>query len=360
VTGVIKDCTIHATRNDANAQNTYGFEGGSGADGHIIIDNCNIHVAQSGAGAGTYVGVRQAASGVVQLSDCTIHVESSGGTDYSVQSTATVHLRHTYFDSSTVNGTGVITAADAIWDEPLAAHTTADTPGNVVNMLTQDSVDLTSPSVDIHTASIFGQLLDSGGDWAFDRSDDSLRAISESGGGGPTAEQIADAVWDEDIVAAHSTASTAGLILSQLTERATDLTSPSIAVHTQSVLGQMMDSGGAWGFDRTDDSLQAISEGAAGGGATAKEVWEYDISGVDTAGSAGTYLVNVSSKTDNLKFGPNSNVQANVVTVASNATAATNLAATYDDRNIVHVSKQGNDSNAGTGWGDAFLTLITT
>jgi hypothetical protein len=168
---------------------------------------------------------------------------------------------------------------------------------------------------------------------------------------------ISDEIWDEDIVAAHGTSDTAGLILSQLTQRDADLVGPAVDIHTGSILGRMMHSGGAWTWAQADDSLQAISEGAAGGGATAQEVWEYGITGMTSNTSAGTHLLNIWSKAQDLKFGPNSNVQANVITIASNATAATNLSATYTDRDIIYVSKQGNDSNAGTGWGDAFLTV---
>lgn len=62
---------------------------------------------------------------------------------------------------------------DAVWDEPLAAHTTADTPGNVLNMLTQDTVTLSS---DVALGSIVGQLLDAGTSWTYDRTTDSLEA----------------------------------------------------------------------------------------------------------------------------------------------------------------------------------------
>jgi len=75
------------------------------------------------------------------------------------------------------NVTGIaITAAsvDAIWDEPLAAHTTADTPGNVLNMLTQDTVVLSS---DVALGSIVGQILDNGTVWDYDRATSSLHAL---------------------------------------------------------------------------------------------------------------------------------------------------------------------------------------
>lgn len=83
------------------------------------------------------------------------------------------------------------TGVDDIWDEALAAHTTADTAGQVLNMLTQDTVTL---STDVALGSIFGQLMDNGTSWSFDRATDSMEAIRDSAG---TAAAVADAVWDE-------------------------------------------------------------------------------------------------------------------------------------------------------------------
>lgn len=92
---------------------------------------------------------------------------------------------------------------DAILDEPLAAHTTADTPGKVLNMLTQDTVTL---STDVALGSIIGQLLDNGTAWSFDRTTDSLEAIRDRGDAAwitavgfstHSAADAAGAVWDE-------------------------------------------------------------------------------------------------------------------------------------------------------------------
>lgn len=70
---------------------------------------------------------------------------------------------------------------------------------------------------------------------------------------------IADDVWDEDIVAAHGTADTAGLIASQLTKRSITFSS---AVVQGSALRQLADDGTAT-FDRTTDSLQAVYDSSA-------------------------------------------------------------------------------------------------
>jgi hypothetical protein len=98
-------------------------------------------------------------------------------------------------------------------------------------------------------------------------------------------QEIVDGVWDEDIVAAHATADTAGLTLSELTKRAITF---STAVVDGSALGQMADDGTAV-FDRTTDSLQAISDG--GGGPTAAQiadaVWDEDATAHQTTGTFG-------------------------------------------------------------------------
>lgn len=67
----------------------------------------------------------------------------------------------------------------------------------------------TSWAVDVAAGSVFDQVADDG-TAVYDRTTDSLQAIADSGGGGPTAAQIADAVWDEDVDTSHQTAGTAG------------------------------------------------------------------------------------------------------------------------------------------------------
>lgn len=144
------------------------------------------------------------------------------------------------------------TVADAVWDEAASGHTTAGTFGeqcgtdidailvdtNSLNdtkipdtlslaninaevdtsMVTYGLDHLLSTSVtgtDVANNSIFAYLTSSSvtADWdTFVNTDDSLQAISESGGGGPTAAQIADAVWDE-ATSGHTTSGTFGQAL---------------------------------------------------------------------------------------------------------------------------------------------------
>jgi hypothetical protein len=55
------------------------------------------------------------------------------------------------------------------------------------------------PSGDPTKDSLFDLLMNKDASQTYDRSTDSLEGISDTGGGGPTAGQIADAVWDEAI-----------------------------------------------------------------------------------------------------------------------------------------------------------------
>lgn len=68
--------------------------------------------------------------------------------------------------------------------------------------------------------------------------------------------EIADGVWDEDIVAAHGTGDTAGDILSNLTGKAATLSTDVVA---GSIVDQILDDGTAT-YDRTTDSLQALRD----------------------------------------------------------------------------------------------------
>jgi hypothetical protein len=101
----------------------------------------------------------------------------------------------------------------------------------------------------------------------------------------PALAQIADAVWDEDIVAAHATADTSGLILSQLTKRSVTFNT---AVVDGSVVGQLADDGTAT-YDRTTDSVQAIRDAipaAAPSAATvAAAVWDRSMASHTTQGT---------------------------------------------------------------------------
>jgi len=94
--------------------------------------------------------------------------------------------------------------------------------------------------------------------------------------------EIVDAVWDEDVVAAHGSADSAGLTISQLTKRSVTFATAAVA---GSIIRQLADDGSAT-YDRTTDSLQAsrdatsssisISGTVSDAGATATD---FDITG---------------------------------------------------------------------------------
>ena len=217
--------------------------------------------------------------------------------------------------------------------------TTAAVNAEVDAALSEIGLDhLISASVtgtDVTDNSIVARLVSSAAtaDWdTFVNTDDSLQAISESGGGGPTAGQIADAVWDE-ATSGHTTAGTFGEQLAtdvdailtdtnslndtkipdtislanintQVDTALTDigldhLVSASVTgtdVTDNSIVARLVSSSATADWDtfvNTDDSLQAISE-SGGGGPTASQiadaVWDEATSGHTTSGTFGEQL----------------------------------------------------------------------
>ncbi len=178
-----------------------------------------------------------------------------------------------------------------------------------------------------------------------------------------TAAVLADAVWDEDIVAAHATADTAGLIISQLTKRSVTWAT---AVASGSMLDQMADDGTA-AFDRTTDSLQAIADGGGGltAAAVADAVWDelqVDHVIVDSFGILASEIATLQTTTDGIPttaefeartlvsasyFDPAADAVANVTLVATTTTntdmvaaaptAAANADAVWDELQAAHV-----------------------
>lgn len=111
----------------------------------------------------------------------------------------------------------------------------------------------------ITAVSIAASALDGKGDWLTDKDGYTLSAVG------------IDSIWDENIVAAHGTADTAGLILSALTHRSVVL---STGVILDSTIGQLMDDGTAWSFSAATDSLEATANVLAGlNDITAASVW---------------------------------------------------------------------------------------
>lgn len=177
----------------------------------------------------------------------------------------------------------------------------------------------TSWSADITANSALDYLADDG-TAVYDRTTDSLQAIADSGGGGPTAAQIADAVWDEAVaghvaggsfgeeVQNHALSSeiaalndlSAAEVNAEVDTALTDIklhylvntalpTNWATDIAANSALDYMADDGTAV-YDRTTDSLQAIAD-SGGGGPTAAQiadaVWDEAKSGHVGVGSFG-------------------------------------------------------------------------
>ncbi len=228
-------------------------------------------------------------------------------------------------------------------------------------------------ATDVAAGSVFDNIADDG-TAAYDRTTDSLQAIADSGGGGPTAAQIADAVWDEaqaDHVAAGSFGVTASEIADILVDTAEigsagagltavpwnaswdaevqsevddalvarDLhylvntalpTNWTTDVTANSVVDYMADDGTAV-YDRTTDSLQAIAD-SGGGGPTAAQiadaVWDEAQADHVAAGSFGITATEIADiLTDTADMQPKlgtpagASISADIATVDSNVDA---------------------------------------
>ncbi len=110
-------------------------------------------------------------------------------------------------------------AADAVWDEATAAHVGAGSFGAEVQAKAEpgDAMDLVTDAVDAAAVATSGaqeirdEILSDSTPFAGANIDAAISSRSSH-----SAADAADAVWDEDIVAAHGTADTAGLLLRAL------------------------------------------------------------------------------------------------------------------------------------------------
>lgn len=240
----------------------------------------------------------------------------------------------------------------------------------------------TNWATDVASGSVFDNIADDG-TAAYDRTTDSLQAIADSGGGGPTAAQIADAVWDE-AQADHVAAGSFGLVASEIADILADTnelqtddvpgliaalndldaaavnaevdtaladigldhlinsalpTSWAADVAANSVFDQIADDGTA-AYDRTTDSLQAIAD-SGGGGPTAAQiadaVWDELQSGHVTAGSFGeiaTEIASILADTDELQ----SDDVPGLIAALNDPTAAAIADAVWDELQSAHVT----------------------
>ncbi len=170
-------------------------------------------ITTAGITDGAYTAAKFAASSLDGKGDWNV-----GKTGYSL--TATTGL-----GNQTANITGNLTGSIG----SLGTTAKADVNTEVDTALADVGLDHlissalpTNWATDVAAGSVFDNIADDG-TAVFDRTTDSLQAIADSGGGGPTAAQIADAVWDEaqaDHVAAGSFGVTATEIADILVDTA--------------------------------------------------------------------------------------------------------------------------------------------
>ena len=225
-----------------------------------------------------------------------------------------------------------------VWDENLTAYVTPQTAANILKNVDTNVIGALAAiaTVQVDTNDIQTRLPASLSSGRMRSQVEGIDAdvITASSLDATAAAEIADAVWDEDIVAAHGTADTSGLILSQLTKRAVTL---STAVLDGSVIGQILDDGTAV-YDRTTDSLQALADGG-GSGPTAADiadaVWDEARAGHVTAGTFGEGVAsvqgNVTGSVASVTGNVGGNVTGSVGSVASGGITSASFAAAAID-----------------------------
>jgi hypothetical protein len=126
----------------------------------------------------------------------------------------------TNVDAILVDTDATIPGLIAALNDLSAAQVNTEVDNAIVTYGLDHLVFTSVAGADVADNSIIAKLVSSAAtaDWdTFVNTDDSLQAISESGGGGPTAAQIADAVWDE-LQADHVTAGTFGILASEIAD----------------------------------------------------------------------------------------------------------------------------------------------
>lgn len=167
------------------------------------------------------------------------------------------------------------------WNASWDAEVQSEVNDALVALALDHLVSTSVTGTDVANNSIIARMVSSAAtaDWdTFVNTDDSLQAISESGGGGPTAADIADAVWDESTTG-HTTAGTFG------EQVKTDI--DAILVDTSTTLDGKIDT--------VDGNVDAIK-----------------------------------AKTDSLTFTVANHVDANALAISGDTTAADNLELMYD------------------------------
>lgn len=165
---------------------------------------------------------------------------------------------------SALNDPAAVTVADAVWDELATGHIDA---GKAGEQLWTDVDAILADTGELQNDDVPGLIA----------------ALND-----PTAAAMADAVWDEDVVAAHNTADTAGALIDDIATKAdfkADVSNLDQAISTTE--------GNIRGADSDDlkvlsDQLDGLNDPAAS--AIADAVWDEASAGHIDAGKAGQQL----------------------------------------------------------------------
>ena len=173
-----------------------------------------------------------------------IHVTATGARNYD----AIIHV--TAYDAYS----GTFIAPTDVWNADISSFTTAGTAGSQLNLAATGGAGITAGDV-----------------WAYDIGGDAAETVlsgakssADTAAANTGASTIRDAVWDTDLSFLSGTTQAAGILYQAAA--GTTLNAPSEV----------------WSY--------ATRTLTSGGGITAGDVWEYDISAITTAGTAGSQV----------------------------------------------------------------------
>ena len=268
--------------------------------------------------------------------------------------------------------TATVIATDAIDADALAADAIAEINVTVDAALADIGLDHlissalpTNWATDVASGSVFDNIADDG-TAAYDRTTDSLQAIADSGGGGPTAAQIADAIWDED-QADHTGVGTFGIIASEIADILVDTNSLNDTKIPQTLnLTASGNIGIDWAnvenpttaLDLSGTDIQLCDTVTTLTGHTAQTGDTFALAN----GAAGFVAIDtvvdaIKVKTDDITFTVANQVDANMLAISGDTTAADNLEASTELILEVSLSAGSHDTNTiaasdATGYGD--------
>jgi hypothetical protein len=173
--GVVRGGSMIAKRSDQQGQETVGVHlTGS----KVLLDGVTIVADQNAAGTGDVIAARIASSGDAYLRNCHLISDNAGtGNTWDIEHAGgTLRVWGSSYDPAKATGSYSTVQGDVdfIWDEPLASHTTLDTPGDVLNKLIRDSATLPT---DVNNGSILGQMIAKSSVSLYDRTKHSLEGI---------------------------------------------------------------------------------------------------------------------------------------------------------------------------------------